>query len=284
MPEDFELPPGAGEWEVGFDPADAQGFFFRGGFWGAWGGAGGGGARLGFVGFAEDLDDHALEGALEVRCYGFDFLGAVVLGLEGVALRVRGGVVVFDGDAVGGDAADVVPDGGRGLGCVLQGFGRGPLPQHGALHLVEHRVVAAVDGVAAVDVRDDGVADLFGAGVFIAADLLEVGLLVRACVRAQHRLLVDVVGVCAAAARVVRGEAEHVEVLGCRYDWVFLAVVAEYGARELALDELSGDRQRVVLVEVQAAPDVGEDRLGGVGPFVCRVGLSVDRQRFLTAC
>ena len=75
--------------------------------------------------------------------------------------------------------------------------------------------MAAVDCVATVDVRDDGVSDLLWTGLLIAGDLLEIRLLVGACVRAQYCLVVHVVCICAAAARVIRGEAEDIKIVFC---------------------------------------------------------------------
>lgn len=203
MPEDFELPGRAGEGEVGFHPADLERFGLRG--WVCGGG--------GLAGLAEDLDDHALERALEVRRDGLDFLGGVVLGLERVALDVDGRVRVLDGDAVRGDAVHVFHNGCGGMRGVLERVRRRALPQHGALHLVEDRVVAAVDRIAPVHVRDHGVPYLLRAGGLVAVDLLEVGLLVGAGVCPEHGLVVDVVCIRPAAARVVRRKPQDIEVL-----------------------------------------------------------------------
>ncbi|EAU38027.1 phenylalanyl-tRNA synthetase, mitochondrial precursor [Aspergillus terreus NIH2624] len=239
-------------------------------------GAGGGGGGLAPLG--EDLDDHALERALEVRRDGLDLLVAVVRALQRVAVRVDGGVGVVDGDVVGGDFGDVATNGGGGGGGVGEWVGLRTLPQHGALHLVEDGVVAAVDGVAAVDVGDDGVADLVRAGRLVAVELLEVGLLVGAGVGAQDGLVVDVVGVGAAAARVVGREAQHVKVVRRRDDRVRLGVVAVDRAWERALDQLARDGERVVLLQVETASDVREDGVRRVGPVVRAVGFAFDGQ------
>lgn len=266
MPEDFEFPGRAGEGEVGFHPADLERFRLCGG-------GGGGFARL-----REDLDDHAFERALEVRGDGLDFLRGVVLGLERVALGVDGRVGVLDGDAVRGDAVHVLHDGCCGARAVLERVCGRPLPQHGALHLVEDGVVAAVDRIAPVYVRDHRVPYLLRAGGLVAVDLLEVRLLVGAGVCPEHRLVVNVVCVRPAAARVVRCESQDIEVLRDRYDGVLLGVVTVYRAGELAFDQFASDCERVVLVEVEPTSDVGQYCVCGVGPLVCTVGLAFNGQ------
>lgn len=143
---------------------------------------------------------------------------------------------------------------------------------------MKDRVVATVNGITSVDIGDHGVSDFFWANLLIPVDLLEIRLLVCACVCAQHRLVVDVVSIGARATRVVRREAQDIEVLcGCD-DGVLLGVVAEYGGGELALDEFASNGERVILVEVESSSDMGQDCVGGVGPLVGGIGVALDLQ------
>ena len=191
----------------------------------------------------------------------------MVGGLEGVADGVGGGVGVGDGEGVRGELGDVVLD---CLGDVAVG-GFSPVPQARTFHLVEDRVVASVDGVAAVDVGADGVA-----GAFVRAE--GVGL-VGAGVRAQDGALVDVVGVGSAAAGVVGGEAEGVEVLSYGDDGEEAVVVFVGWGGEAGFDYLARDGDGVVGLKVQAAGDGGEDGRGDVGPLVGVVFAAIDLER-----
>lgn len=102
--------------------------------------------------------------------------------------------------------------------------------------------MAAVDGVAAVDVGGDEVA--------VALVGAEGVCLVRAGVCAQQLRVAEVVCVGEGAAGVVGREAEGVEVLRGRDDGVEVVVVFEGGRGEVRLDDLAGDVDRVVFLEV----------------------------------
>jgi len=141
---------------------------------------------------------------------------------------------------------------------------------------VKDWIVAAVNGITPVDIGDHGVSDFLRASLLIAVDLLEICLLMCACMCAQHRLVVDVIGIRARTPWVVRREAQDVEVLRGRDDGVLLRVVAEDGRGELALNELTSNGERVVLVQVESSPDMGQDCVGSVGPLVGGVGIALD--------
>ena len=201
VPVDFEFPGGAGEGEVGGGPAEEG----RGGVV-----VGGGG-----LGEVEEFGDEVFEGAFEVGGEDTDFL-VVVLGLFGVGAWVEGWVGVLGGDGAGTELFD---GGSDALDARFVGFEHGEgevlnwvpfrgAPESGALHLVENGEVAAVNAVAAEDVGADGVA---GGGVGFSHGV-EGGVLVDGGLGAEDLVLVDVVGVCSAAAGVVGGESEHVEI------------------------------------------------------------------------
>lgn len=136
---------------------------------------------------------------------------------------------------------------------------------------MEYRVVAAINGVAAIHIRHDSISHFLGPRGLVVVDLLEVCLLVCACVCPEHRLVVDVVRVCSTAAWVVWSEAENVEVQCRRHDRILLDIIPIHWIRELVLNQTPCDGQRVVLVEVESAADMREDRVGCVGPLVCSV-------------
>lgn len=92
LPEYFEFPGRASEWEVGFDPADFERFLVRaGGFWGS------------FMCGREDFNNESFEGAFEVRCDRFCLFDAEVFCLQGVSLWVYGRVRVLDFNIVRGN-------------------------------------------------------------------------------------------------------------------------------------------------------------------------------------
>lgn len=127
--------------EEGFDPADFEGFLGL-----TFGGLLG---RQSFVGFGEDGDDHVFERALQVGGDYFGFFGGVEGGLQGVALGVEGRVGVLDYEIMLGQLLEVFLDLGDQLGA---GGKVVAVPCQGTFHLVEDGVVAAVDGVSAVDI------------------------------------------------------------------------------------------------------------------------------------
>jgi hypothetical protein len=73
---------------------------------------------------------------------------------------------------------------------------------------------------------------------------------------AQHRLIVDVVGIRATATRVVWWEAQDIKVLSSRDNGVLFEVVAKHRRRKLALNELACNGEGMILVEVQAPSHV----------------------------
>lgn len=250
LPEDFEFPGWACEGEVGLYPADFEGFWvcfcFTGGF--------GGGVGC-FACFGEDLDYHLLEGAFEVRCDCFYLVVGVMFGLKGVSLWVNGRVGILNDDIVRGDTAHVVHDSRSRSRRVFQWLLIRPLPQHRALHLVENGVVAAVNRIPPVYVRDHGIPTLLGPGCLVAFHLLEIRLLVGAGMCSQNRLIVHVVRIRPTATRVIHGKTQDVEIISRRDDGVRLDVIAIERSRELALNEPPCNRKRVVFVEVQLASD-----------------------------
>ena len=248
LPEDFEFPGGACEGEVGFNPADFEGFWVCFCF-----AAGAGGGC--FACFGEDIDHHLLQGAFEVYCDRFYLVVGVVFGLEGVSLRVNGRVGILDDDIVRGDAVHVVHDSRSRFRRVLQWLLIRPLPQHRALHLVENGVVAAVNRIPAVHVRDHGIPTLLGLGCLVVFHLLEIRLLVGAGMCSQNRLIVHIVRIRPTATRMIHGEAQDIEIISRRNDGVRLDIVPKEGGRELAFNEPPCNRKRVVLVEVQLASD-----------------------------
>lgn len=94
----------------------------------------------------------------------------------------------------------------------------GPVPHPCAFHLVEDRVVAAVDGVSAIDICGD------------EETIGEVGAecvcLVGGGMGAQDSGGVDIVRVGLAAAWMVGGEAERIEILRRGDDGIEMVVVA----------------------------------------------------------
>jgi hypothetical protein len=72
---------------------------------------------------------------------------------------MEGRVGVFDSDIVLGDLLYVLPyDLGERLALF---FGLLPVPSSCTFHLMEHGVMASVDGIASVDIRADKVALTF---------------------------------------------------------------------------------------------------------------------------
>ena len=148
-----------------------------------------------------------------MRCNGLDFFLAMVFCLQRISHGVESRVRVLDDHIVAWYAVHISL---YFCSCICRVGNRiivRSLPEHGPLHLVKDRVVTAVNRITAVDVGDHGVADLLWARLLITTDLLEICLLVCACMRSQHGLIVDIIGVCTAATRVVRREAKNVKVL-----------------------------------------------------------------------
>lgn len=184
----------------------------------------------------------------------------VVLGLVRVGRRLDAGQVLDDdvGGAERGAHLGVLS-----LEALDAALGR--VDDVAALHLVEDRVVRAVDLVAAVHVgRDEELVEPL-------AELLD---LVRRRVGAQHVVLVEVVRVGEGAPRVVGGEPEVVKVLGDRDDGRQRVEVLE--RREVRLDEAAQDADRVRGLEVQSSRELVEDGRSRVGEGVARVRRAVD--------
>lgn len=241
LPPDFDFVARGGEGEIGFDPADAEGFVPLGGH------------------VAEETEDEAVEGVFEVLG-DFGGVDGVVGGLVRVGGRDAGGVLDEDGARC---------EGGLELGVECgQGVELGAGPDVGALHLVEDGVVRGVDLVAAVDVCAE---EPRVEAAAVALDLVGAG------VCAQHVVGVEVVAVGRAAARVVRGEAELVKVLPHGHGG---GGRGEGGvARKVAFDDLAQDGERVRGQQVEAAAGLGEDGGGRVRVCVPGEALPVDHVR-----
>lgn len=100
--------------------------------------------------------------------------------------------------------------------------------------------------------------------------------LVRAGVGTQHGIFVDIVCVRPAPAWMVLGEFERIEVLVCRYDWKEIVMVFVGRSRKYRFDYLAGYGDRVVLLQVQLAPNRGIDCRWDIVPLVCLVFLSAN--------
>lgn len=181
-------------------------------------------------------------------CDGLSFLAAVVSGLQRVAFRVERRVWIVDNDPVMGDTIHVLHDSRCCRTGRLQRISLWTLPQPRTLHLMKHRIVAPIDGIPAINIRNDRVPDFVGTNLLIAIELLKVRLLVRRGVRPQNRLVIDIIRIRATATGMVEGEAQDVEVISRRHDGVLFGVVPVHGSGELALDQLSRDCERVVFV------------------------------------
>lgn len=78
---------------------------------------------------------------------------------------------------------------------------------------------------------------------------------------------------------MVGRETERVEVLDGADDRVELIVALVGGRGELGLDDLAGDGNGVVFLEMKLAAGESEDGLRDVVPFVGGVGLAIDLDR-----
>lgn len=117
LPEYLEFPRWAGEWEVGFDPADFEGFLIRvGGFWSS------------FTRCGEDFNDKSLQRAFEMGRDRFRLLDTEMFCLQRVSLGVYGWVRIFDFNIVSGDLIGVIHYGICGLRRVFQGVFSRTLP------------------------------------------------------------------------------------------------------------------------------------------------------------
>ena len=196
LPVYFEFPRRACEGEVGLHPANFE--RFRGLCW-----KGGGRGELGF---GEYVDDEGFEGAFKVRGDGFHFSQGVEGFLQGISLGVNRWVGILDLDLVLRHQCHFIAY----SSCNVAPGNFPPVPHPRAFHLVENWVVAPIDGVAPVNVRADRIP--------LARIMTERIGLVGAGVGAQHSVFVDIVSVGAAAAGVVGGKVEGVEVLGYSYN------------------------------------------------------------------
>lgn len=75
---------------------------------------------------------------------------------------------------------------------------------------------------------------------------------------------------------MVLGEFERIEVLVCRYDWKEIVMVFVGRSRKYRFDYLAGYGDRVVLLQVQLAPNRGIDCRWDIVPLVCLVFLSAN--------
>lgn len=100
--------------------------------------------------------------------------------------------------------------------------------------------------------------------------------LVRTSVGTQDGIFVNIVSVRPASARVVLGEFERIEVLMCCYDRKEVVMVFVCRCRKYRLDYLAGYGDRVVLLQMQLAPNGGIDCRRDIVPLVCLVFLSTD--------
>lgn len=110
--------------------------------------------------------------------------------------------------------------------------------------------MAPVDRIPPVDISHHSISLLFWACLLILTHALEISLLMCTRMCSQNGILVDIVGVGTAPTRMVWRETENVEVVKGRNDRVLFGIVAINWARELAFNEFSRDRERVVLIKV----------------------------------
>jgi len=67
---------------------------------------------------------------------------------------------------------------------------------------------------------------------------------------AKYPLFIDVVGICSAATWMVGREVQVVKVLGCCNDGMEAIVMGEFRGLELTLYQATGDRDRMVWLQV----------------------------------
>jgi len=130
-----------------------------------------------------------------VRCDDLRFRLGVVVFLQRITCWMEGRVWVFYHQVMLGKLMEASSDGFYAVCCGLESVS---IPRQSAFHLVENRIVTAVDGVTPVHVG--------GNGITIAGVGTKNIYFVCGCVRSQESVLVDVVGVCSIPPGVISGE------------------------------------------------------------------------------
>ena len=92
----------------------------------------------------------------------------------------------------------------------------------------------------------------------------------------QNSVSVEIVSIGSTPTRVVRWEAEGIEVLGDGDDGGEIVVVAVGRRGKACLDQSARQSYGVRRLEMQAALEGGDDRRRNVGPIVCRICFPID--------
>lgn len=128
--------------------------------------------------------------------------------------------------------------------------------------------MTSIDGISSVNIR----ADRIPVARILAKDIRLVG----AGVGPQNGVFVDVVCVCPAAARMIGGEVEGVEVLRYGDDGGKGVVVSVCWRGEMRFNQLTGQEDGVGGLKVKTAGDGGEYGGGDIGPRVGGVDSPID--------
>ncbi len=99
---------------------------------------------------------------------------------------------------------------------------------------MKNGIMTSIDGVSSIHVRTDEEA--------IGVILPERIRLVGRGVCAENSIAIDVVCICRISARVIRWEAERIEVLVGGHDREEVVVGAVFGGREMGFDNAPRDR------------------------------------------
>jgi len=170
--------------------------------------------------------------------------------LKGIPLRVDRRIGVIDHHVVNGNFLYIFHDSSGSLSRIPQGISLWALPQPGAFHLVENRVVAPVDCIPPVDIGHHCISHLLWVCLPILIHALEISLLMGTRVCSQNGIPIDIVGVGAAATRMIWRKTEDIEILSGGNDGVLFDIIAVNRARKLAFNESSGNCERVILVKI----------------------------------
>lgn len=90
----------------------------------------------------------------------------------------------------------------------------------------------------------------------------------------QNRFLVQVIRIRFASPRMIFRESQGVEILiGCDY-WRVVIVVFECRRRKFRFDDLSGDRDGMIFLEMELSPNCRRYTAGYICPIVCWITFS----------
>ena len=200
LPVDFELPGGRGEGEVGFYPSHLQLFSD--------------GSRVSLFGCVEDSRHKPFKSSLEMCGQEADFLVMVYL-LFWVGVLMERWIWVFYIDESMSHLSHLLP---QILKSQMKSLEEGntnsrairsrAAPESRALHLMEYWEVASVDAIATKDICADGVA-IWGIRCLHGSECM---MLMCRGVSTENCVFIDIVGICGASTRVIRGKIELIEI------------------------------------------------------------------------